>query len=83
MYGTYAPTADVVVSLIPGGNANFKTSFSGLSGENVAWETRSSYAGPATATRGITSYKDSLASTYSVKGYGDKAAIPIVLTSGY
>jgi prepilin-type N-terminal cleavage/methylation domain-containing protein len=81
--GTYATSGTPIVSLIPGGSANFKNSFSGLSGENVAWETRTSYAGPATTTPGITSYKDSLASSYSVKGHGQKTAIPIVLTSGY
>jgi prepilin-type N-terminal cleavage/methylation domain-containing protein len=81
--GTYASAGDVVVSLIPGGNGNFKNSFTGHAGENEAWETRSSYAGPSTSTPGITSYKDSVTTSYSVKGFGQKQAIPIVLTSGY
>ncbi|HPS79968.1 MAG TPA: prepilin-type N-terminal cleavage/methylation domain-containing protein [Thermoanaerobaculaceae bacterium] len=81
--GAYATTGDIVVALIPGGQSNFKNSFTGHTGENVAWETRSSYAGPATSTPGITSYKDSVATSYNVKGFGQKQAIPIVLTSGY
>lgn len=81
--GVYSTTGGPVVALIPGGDAGFTNSFTGLSGENVAWETRASYVGPATATPGLTSYKDSLSNTYSLKGYGHTAAIPLVLTSGY
>ncbi len=81
--GTYAATGGPVVSLIPGGDGGFKNTFTGLTGEGVAWETRASYAGPVTTTPGITSYKDSVGSAYSVKGYGQRSAIPIVLTSGY
>ena len=81
--GVYAATGGPVVSLIPGGDGGFTNTFSGLTGEGVAWETRASYAGPVSTTPGITSYKDSVGSAYSVKGYGQRSAIPIVLTSGY
>lgn len=81
--GAYATTADPVVALVPGGDANFKNSFSGHTGEHVAWETRATFAGPVTSTSGLTSYKDSLASTYAVKGFGHLTAIPIALISGY
>jgi type IV pilus assembly protein PilA len=81
--GTYAATGGPVVSLIPGGDGGFKNTFTGLTGEGVAWETRGSYAGPVSTVPGITSYKDSTGSAYSVKGYGQRSPIPIVLTSGY
>ncbi len=81
--GTFPTTGGPVVSLIPGGNDKFKNVFTGLTGANVAWETRASFAGPASSTPGITSYKDSLAAGYAVKGFGFSAPVPIVLTSGY
>jgi len=48
----------------------------------TALEDRSSFAAGPTATAGLTSYSDSLQSTYNVKGYGKSSALPIVLTTG-
>ena len=81
--GNYPSDASVVVSNVPGGDGNFKNSFSRLSGVNVAWEDRLSYAAPATATPGLTSYADSLNMTYNVKGQGKSGPITFTLSSGY
>jgi prepilin-type N-terminal cleavage/methylation domain-containing protein len=81
--GHYPASAALVVSRLPGGNASFKNSFTHLTGANVAWEDRGSYATPASPTPGITSYADSSNSTYNVKGHGRYGPISIVLTSGY
>ncbi len=80
--GWYASVADSVVALVPGGDPNFRNSFSGGTGAGVAWENRGTFAAPASAISGISSYCDSLNITYNVKGYGKKTAITIVLTSG-
>jgi prepilin-type N-terminal cleavage/methylation domain-containing protein len=81
--GCYASSGAAVVPLMPGGNANFRNSFTKLTGANVAWEDRAVYAGPASAIPGITSYADSGNATYNVKGYGKTGSITIVLSSGY
>jgi hypothetical protein len=72
-----------VVVLLPGGEAKFKNSFSGLTGSGGAWEDRpGGFAGAATATSGLTSYAASGTTTYNVKGYGKSSALAIILTSG-
>ncbi|TFG87389.1 MAG: prepilin-type N-terminal cleavage/methylation domain-containing protein [Gemmatimonadales bacterium] len=80
--GSYASSGSVVVSLTPGGSANFKNSFTGLSGAGVAWEDRGTYAAPASPVSGITSYSDSNNSIYNVKGHGKSSPLTIILTSG-
>jgi type IV pilus assembly protein PilE len=81
--GYYAGSGSVVVPLMPGGNASFKNSISGLTGDGVAWEDRGTYDAPASEIPGITSYADSSNFTYNVKGHGKRSAIRIILTSGY
>jgi prepilin-type N-terminal cleavage/methylation domain-containing protein len=81
--GYYPSVGSVVVPLMPGGNGNFKNSFSGLTGNGVAWEDRASYDAPSSVIPGITSYSDSNNFTYNVKGYGKTGPIRIILSSGY
>ena len=81
--GYYASSATLVTPLMPGGSANFKNSFSSLTGQDVAWEDRGVYAGPASVVAGITSYADSATATYNVKGQGKSSPITIILSSGY
>jgi len=81
--GAYATTALAVLPHLPGGEGEFVNAFSHHTGVGVAWEDRASYAATPSGTMGITSYADSNAGTYNVKGYGQKAALPIILTSGY
>jgi prepilin-type N-terminal cleavage/methylation domain-containing protein len=80
--GVYAADAGLVVPLMPGGDGNFRNSFSGFTGVNVAWENRGSIGAPASTVAGITSYADSNTATYNVKGYGRASSIKIILTSG-
>ncbi len=81
--GYYAANGVVVVPLMPGGEARFTNSVTGLTGSGVAWEDRGSYDAPASVIPGITSYADSNTATYNVKGYGKTSQISIVLSSGY
>jgi prepilin-type N-terminal cleavage/methylation domain-containing protein len=81
--GSYPSSGAVVVSLTPGGNANFKNSFNGAIGSGVAWEDRGTYDAPASTIPGITSYSDSNNFTYNVKGHGKTIPITITLSSGY
>jgi type IV pilus assembly protein PilA len=80
--GRYADLAQEVIPLVPGGDPNFRNSFSGSTGTGNAWEDRGSMDADASTTSGITSYADSLRATYNVKGYGRDTPILIVLTSG-
>jgi prepilin-type N-terminal cleavage/methylation domain-containing protein len=81
--GFYPANGAVVVPLMPGGNANFKNSISGLTGSGIAWEDRGTYDAPASTIPGITSYADSNNFTYNVKGHGKDGPIRIILSSGY
>jgi prepilin-type N-terminal cleavage/methylation domain-containing protein len=81
--GYYPSDASVVVPFMPGGNSNFLNSFSHLTGQDVAWEDRGSYAAPASPIPGITSYADSGNATYNVKGQGKSSPLTIILSSGY
>ena len=81
--GYYPANASTVVPLMPGGNGNFKNSFTGQTGDGVAWEDRGTFAAPASTISGITSYSDSSNTTYNVKGHGKSAPISFVLSSGY
>ena len=78
--GVYANTMDAthVADLLP---AAFKNPFDGTTGAG-AWEDRPTFAAPATATSGLSSYADSSTSEYNVKGYGKAGALTLVLTSG-
>jgi prepilin-type N-terminal cleavage/methylation domain-containing protein len=80
--GDYPSSGATVVSLTPGGSASFRNTFTGLTGEHVAWEDRASYAAPASTIPGITSYADSFNMTYNVKGQGKSSPITIILSSG-
>ncbi len=80
--GMYAAGADSVVALLPGGEGNFRNSFTRGTGSGVAWENRGSLAAAPVSVPGITSYADSNAFTYNVKGYGATAPILFVLSAG-
>jgi len=80
--GRYSTDASAVITLVPGGEGNFRNSFSGTTGVGVAWENRDAMDVAASTIQGITSYSDSNAYTYNVKGFGKATAILIVLTSG-
>jgi prepilin-type N-terminal cleavage/methylation domain-containing protein len=80
--GTYASDASVVVTLVPGGSGSFKNSFDKSTGSGNAWEDRGSFAAPSSTIQGMTSYADSVNSSYNVKGYGKSTPISFVLTSG-
>jgi type IV pilus assembly protein PilA len=81
--GSYPSDASVIVPLMPGGDAQFKNSFTTQTGNGVAWEDRGTYDAPASTIPGITSYSDSNNFTYNVKGHGKNNPITFVLTSGY
>ena len=78
--GAYANLASSVAALLPQAGANFKNPFTGTTTSN--YEDRATFAAPASATPGITSYADSSLSNYNVKGYGKSAALSLVLTAG-
>ena len=78
--GVYASAAANVAALLPSGGANFKNPFDQTT--TNAWEDRGSTLSPATATPGITSYADTLQTSYNIKGHGKAAAISLVLTAG-
>jgi hypothetical protein len=80
--GMYCADASGVVALVPGGDGSFRNSFSGTTGVGAAWENRAAMDAEASTIPGITSYSDSNAYTYNVKGFGKATAILIVLTSG-
>ena len=80
--GRYSADASSVVLLVPGGDGNFRNSFTGTTGVGTAWENRGGMGADASMTSGITSYADSMNSTYNVRGYGKATPIMIVLTSG-
>jgi prepilin-type N-terminal cleavage/methylation domain-containing protein len=72
--GIYAASA--VTLVMP---PSFVNPFDGAA---TALEDRGSFAAGPTATPGISSYADSMQSTYNVKGYGKSGVLPIVLTTG-
>ena len=72
--GTYAAASTSLTT-----PTNFKNPFNSAS---TALEDRAVFAGPPTATSGITSYADSSQTNYNVKGYGKSAALALVLTAG-
>jgi prepilin-type N-terminal cleavage/methylation domain-containing protein len=78
--GAYASAAATVATLLPSGGATFKNPFTGTVTNN--YEDRASFAAAATATAGITSYADSSANNYNIKGHGNTAALNLVLTAG-
>ena len=79
--GVYANTMDAthVANLLPAG---YKNPFDGTTGSGGAWEDRGTFAAPATATSGLSSYADSSTAQYNVKGQGKATALTLVLTSG-
>jgi prepilin-type N-terminal cleavage/methylation domain-containing protein len=80
--GTYASGAALVAALLPSGGANFKNPFDQTLGSGNSWEDRASTLTAATATPGLTSYADTLQTSYNIKGHGKAAAISLVLTAG-
>ena len=68
--GAYAAAAGTVVALLPSGGANFKNPFTNTVGAGVSYEDRASFAADPAATSGITSYADSSATNYNIKGVG-------------
>jgi prepilin-type N-terminal cleavage/methylation domain-containing protein len=80
--GYYADAASSIALLMPTSGIIFMNPFDHTTGSGNAWEDRASMTGPATALPGITSYSDSNLAVYNVKGYGRKAALALVLTSG-
>jgi prepilin-type N-terminal cleavage/methylation domain-containing protein len=79
---TYAAAAGSVEPLLPGAGANFKNPFDQTTGSGGSWEDRSSVSGAPGAVPGIVSYADSATTMYNIKGYGRKAAMPLVLAAG-
>jgi type IV pilus assembly protein PilA len=74
--------ADNLGGLLP---SNFKNSFTGSSAVNNAYEDRAVFVGnPENAVSGISSYADSSAASYNIKGYGKStsAVMTLVLSSG-
>jgi type IV pilus assembly protein PilA len=80
--GTYADAAANVAALLPSGGANFKNPFDQTSGSTNSWEDRASTLTAATAKSGLTSYADTLQTSYNIKGHGKTAAISLTLTAG-
>jgi type IV pilus assembly protein PilA len=62
--------------------SSFKNPFDATTGSGNSWEDRTSSSGAPTAKAGISSYADSVTTSYNVKGYGKTAALSLVLTSG-
>jgi prepilin-type N-terminal cleavage/methylation domain-containing protein len=78
--GTYAANAASVAVGLPG---TFKNPFDGTSGMNNAWEDRVVNSAGPNPKSGLVSYADSSGGAfYNIKGFGKKAALPFVLTSG-
>ncbi len=78
--GTYADTAPQVAALLPSAGASFKNPFT-----NVvlnSYEDRTVNVSPASTTAGITSYSDSLGTSYNIKGHGKSAALSLILSAG-
>ena len=81
--GTYAAAAATVAPLLPQAGASFKNPFTQGTGVGAAWEDRASILNPPTSTlNGITSYADSLQTTYNIMGNGKTVVLPLVLTAG-
>jgi type II secretory pathway pseudopilin PulG len=80
--GKYALIADDVMALVPGATTTFENTFSRLVGAGAAWEDRASFSAPPSAISGITSYADSAAAQYTIKGYGASMILSLVLTPG-
>ena len=78
--GAYADPAASVAALLPQGGANFKNPFTATVTNN--FEDRATFAAPASATPGITSYSDSLTTNYNIKGHGKTTALTLVLSAG-
>ena len=80
--GRYADAAGSIVALMPSTGIIFMNPFDRSTGSGGAWEDRASMTGAPASVPGITSYADSLTLVYNVKGYGRRAALSLVLTSG-
>ncbi len=80
--GAYAGTATQVAALLPSSGSVFKNPFTQGTGSAVAWEDRTVAAASPSATPGLTSYADSLGTSYNVKGEGVTAPLTLVLTAG-
>ena len=83
--GAYATGAALVAALLPSAGSTFKNPFSNLT--TNSWEDRAALITAPTATSGLTSYADSIAITYNIKGVGKAVAgvgfpMSLVLTSG-
>jgi hypothetical protein len=78
----YPANATSIDSLLLLSGHTFRNPFSGGSGSGVAWEDRTTLAADPAATAGLTSYADSLTSTYNIKGRGASTRLSVVLTSG-
>ena len=83
--GAYSDVASAVHGLLPQAGANFKNPFTQSAAVNVAYEDRASILNPCTnRVSGITSYADSNAANYNIKGVGKATAtdLTLVLTAG-
>jgi len=83
--GAYSDVASAVHGLLPQAGANFKNPFTQSVAVNVAYEDRASILNPCTnRVSGITSYADSNAANYNIKGVGKATAtdLTLVLTAG-
>ena len=80
--GAYANSASSVIALMPGTGSLFVNPFDHTTGSGTAWEDRAGESLAPSAVPGITSYADSLTTTYNVKGHGRNGALTLILTSG-
>jgi prepilin-type N-terminal cleavage/methylation domain-containing protein len=80
--GAYATAASQVTALLPSGGANFKNPFDQSVGSGNAWEDRTSILTDPAQKPGLTSYADSLANNYNIKGVGKLTTLSLVLSAG-
>jgi hypothetical protein len=77
-----ATTTAALVTLLPGGGSNLRNPYSQGTGSGIAWEDRAALSSAPAAVAGITSYADSSALTYNVKGQGTVQRLNLILSAG-
>ena len=78
----YAAAAGSIEPLLPGAGANFTNPFDQATGSGGSWEDRASVSADPASVPGIVSYADSGSASFNIKGYGRKAAMPLVISAG-
>ena len=85
--GTYATTADIVSSLLPGQPpaSNFKNPFDKTTGTGNSFLDVATYAAnlaTGSVKSGIVAYADSVQLKYAIAGHGKAADLSLILSSG-